>query len=413
MQYHSISLQQQQVTFDVGSPLLAQDSPGVLTDPASVEVSDSSSTNPQPEVAPRFETMGKSIEDISIDDLREFTRIPNFINPTSAERPIVIRTPEGLFLIEGYDLVEEARAEGRLVMSMEVIALAEHNDVEIALRKSAVRSATPGGRGEYMETARNTSTCFSLLLASQEDLKVYEHGGWRFGDGFTNNREDDALYILSMHLDKDRTTVSTHLNHTKHLTDEAISFFINNRAPKAFFDDQRVYKRNLVAKLVQEGHDAADIADDVSCKLMDRYAKWSPKKKAKKEGHTAEARQQPSLRLVSAVTQESLSSHLADGLTSPAIAHPDNGNGSGPDIDPGSQAQAEDDHPQVEDSRQDEITDFPLSVDDIKAAGLGVSMRLDVHMKADLPLVDLKSCFDREILNLQHLLHQTVSLMAR
>lgn len=60
---------------------------------------------------------------------------------------------------------------------------------------------------------------------------------------------------------------------------------------------------------------------------------------------------------------------------------------------------------------RDEDLDSPFTVEDIKNAARGISMRLHAHMEADLSLKEIKSCFEREMANLSDLLRKTESLL--
>ena len=47
-----------------------------------------------------FPTVGRSIEDVRIEDIQSINRIPDPINPTSAERPYLAKTEKGYFCID-------------------------------------------------------------------------------------------------------------------------------------------------------------------------------------------------------------------------------------------------------------------------------------------------------------------------
>jgi hypothetical protein len=75
------------------------------------------------------------MEDLPIDSIQHFNLIPDFVIPTVAAQPIIIRTTEGNFCIEGWELVEAARAEGKTSILCEMDELDSHSDEELCLRK--------------------------------------------------------------------------------------------------------------------------------------------------------------------------------------------------------------------------------------------------------------------------------------
>lgn len=185
----------------------------------------------------------RSIQTIPIKDIILYAVIPDFIIPTSAERPIIVKTPSGNFCIEGSNLINAALAEGESEIVCEVDEMETHSDAEILLRKAGMRSLTRGGAYVYAEMMRNSKNLMQYLMNCSGDLRVHGHGGKRFGEGFTDNKEDDARHILSLRLGKDRDTINSYLNHSMYLTDEALQTLIEKRAPKEFFVKVQAKKR--------------------------------------------------------------------------------------------------------------------------------------------------------------------------
>ena len=366
-------------------------------------------------------TVGRSIEDVRIEDIQSINRIPDPINPTSAERPYLAKTEKGYFGIDGFDKIAAAAAKSgsSSVVSCAVDTLAEHDDDDLVVRKATIRSATRGGKAEYMELSRNAVFLLNWLTSSNPNLKINSHGGRRTGAGF--NKEDNAYRVLSNLLCKSETTIEGYVDHAKYLTEAAIRFFIANRVKKEFFDDMRVEKRTLVAKRVEEKLPEEEIAAEVSSMMITRFSETLNKTKKTKGGHQAAEKKQPTVKTEkSGVRSAREKGQDAPDARSenPAPECPRTGNANGNNtasgLEPcsGAPAQTIDNNDMEDGVIRDEDPDSPFTVEDIKNAARGIAMRLDAHMVADLGPEQLKSCFEREIANLADLLRKTESLLA-
>lgn len=252
-----------------GQPHL-QDAPGVLNQEELEEDFESpsaDSTEPE-EAVSRFATIVRSIEDLPVEGISHFTQMPDFFHPTTNDRPIVVRDPEGLFCLDGWDLVEEARNEGLETVSCEVDEMAEHSNAELCVRKAAIRSATRGGKGEYLENARNARDLKPILLSLNDSLRDLDHGGRRRGEGFVANPEDDVRHVIALRLGKEKDTVNTYLRHLEYLSEDAIQFFISRGAKKRFFEKAQKQKRIHLRTYVADSTPDEEIMQNVSSLLM-------------------------------------------------------------------------------------------------------------------------------------------------
>ena len=366
-------------------------------------------------------TVGRSIEDVRIDDIQSINRIPDPINPTSAERPYLAKTEKGYFCLDGSDKIAAvaAKSGSSAVVSCAVDTLAEHDDDDLVVRKAITRSATIGGKAEHMELCRNTVFLLNLHQSSNPNLKVNTHGGRRKGPEF--NALDNAYKVLSDLLCKSETTIAGYVDHAKYLTEPAIRFFIANRVKKKFFDDMRGEKRNLVDEQVENKRPEEEIAAEVSSMMITRFSETLNKTKKTKGGHQAAEKKQPTVKteksgVRSAREKEQDAPDSRSENPAPECPRTGNANGnntaSGLEPYSGTPAQTIDDNDMEEGVIRDEDPDSPFTVEDIKNAARGIAMRLDAHMVADLGPEQLKSCFEREIANLADLLRKTESLLA-
>ena len=143
---------------------MIQDSPGVL---------------PRESEPSKFRNIGWTTEEVAIDQISRLDLLPDYVQPMEADRPIVARTPRGLYCLDGWNVIELARSSAATSVLVDVDNMAEHSDLELCIRKMALRLKTRGDAA-YMEIARNSRDVYQMLLSTDErDLIVFSHGGRR------------------------------------------------------------------------------------------------------------------------------------------------------------------------------------------------------------------------------------------
>lgn len=216
----------------------------------------------------RFRITDRSIEPIAIRDLQEISGIAYYEDETEASLPLVIRTPEGCFLMDGKNLVEHAKAAGEDCIFCEVDTIAVHDLTELCLRKAGIRSQTRGGRARYAELVRNAIKLESILLEGNSDLKSYAHGGRRFGEDFVGDREKDVKIVLMERLSKSRNTINNYLSHAKYISGNVMSQLIQSNKDKSFFEKFGRLKSKTVERLQEQRKTNEEITVDVSALIL-------------------------------------------------------------------------------------------------------------------------------------------------
>jgi len=217
----------------------------------------------------RFKTTQEDIAELPIKSIQPHRLIPDYRDPTESTLPIVVQSPEGIFCIDGWRIIDQAMAAGHPAIRCSIIHIQEHSDTELAIRKVEVRTKPRGGTCSSAELVRNTSILAKIFKDKMEDPIVFSHGGARRGENFTNNKEDDLRQVLSERLGKDRSTINDYLNFARHLNDEAMETFVAQNTGKAFFDKARINKRILIKGLESDGVTFVDITAEVSGKMLE------------------------------------------------------------------------------------------------------------------------------------------------
>jgi hypothetical protein len=217
----------------------------------------------------------KSVESVPISNIQHFSSIPDFVDRTLSPHPIIVITPSASQCIDGWELIEEARQQGEQQITCEIIHTNQDTEIDVALWKTSVRMRPPGGTCSYAESVRNVRELFAMIMASQEDPKIYSHGGDRRSQNFTdNNREDNIPILLERRLGKSAKTINQYFNHAKFLDDFTLEKFIRASSKKVFFEKVQPKKRMFIRDLKSDGSSDETITTKVSQKMASWFQEY-------------------------------------------------------------------------------------------------------------------------------------------
>ncbi len=247
--------------------LKSSEAEAVLTSP-------SPSNQAMPRAPYTLETIARSLELVSIAEIIPYDGIPDYREPTTAEHPIVVVTPRGKFCIEGQDLVRAAISDGTREILCETEVMEEHSEVELSLRKAASRIATRGGLASYSEIVRNVTAAKKQLEASGRDLRVFGHGGKRFGQGFVNDSLVDVKHALALRFTRKPKTITNYLCHGEDLSDELFETLVEQDIPKEFYEQYQTKKQRLIKELKKKGVSEQERVEEVSALMLGFLAEY-------------------------------------------------------------------------------------------------------------------------------------------
>ena len=230
-----------------------QSSPGVLNDS-------------QPG---RFVTTGEEIVALPIASIRPCRNIPDYRDLTESPHPIVVQSPDACQCIDGWNLIEQARADGISTVRCHVFKIDRHSETELAIRKVAIRTKPLGGTCSYAELVRNSCRLFTILCESANDPVVFSHGGNRRSADFTGKRENNIRSVLSERLGKSQTTINKYLQHGEYVSDNAFNELIDANASKGFFEATQKEKQRYASELTSQQTASDEIIRLVSEKTLD------------------------------------------------------------------------------------------------------------------------------------------------
>jgi hypothetical protein len=226
-----------------------------------------------------LQTVEERYEDLEIEVIQHFILIPDYKTPTDLKYPIVAKTPRGCFCLDGWDLIESAKACGKVSITCAVEYLADHSDEELAIRKTALRVKPKGGIASYGEIVRNVKRLEEMLLASNNDLRTLGHGGTRRGEEFVNNKQENVIKVLALRLGKSVSTINQYLSHARYLSEEMLNILATREVNKDFFEKVNSNKTKVFTRMKSDRESDAEITDQISNCMLDWLQDYEQHKK--------------------------------------------------------------------------------------------------------------------------------------
>lgn len=223
----------------------------------------------------RLETVDERFEVLDVEAIQPFVLIPYYVAPTDLTYPVVAKTPLNYFCLDGWNLVEKAKDGGMISLKCYVEYFAEHSNEELAIRKVVLRERPRGGICCYAETVRNATSLRDILLASDIDLKVFQHGGSRKGAAFTTNRQENITKLISERLGKSVSTINQYINHGLYLTHETLNSLAEREADKDFLEAAQPNKRWKINNLRSQEVLDEEITHQISESMMGWYYEYT------------------------------------------------------------------------------------------------------------------------------------------
>jgi hypothetical protein len=216
-----------------------------------------------------FVTTSEEIAELPTASIQPCRNIPDYRDLTESPLPIVIQSPDACHCIDGWNLIEQALSEGRSTICCHVFSIERHSEIELAIRKVAIRTKPTGGTCSYTELVRNTCRLFAILYESADDPVVFAQGGNRRGADFAGKRENNIRSVLSERLGKSQTTINKYLQHGEYISDDTFTELIDANTPKGFFEATQKGKQQYASELKSRQSASNEIIRLVSARMLD------------------------------------------------------------------------------------------------------------------------------------------------
>src|SRR5208337_779127 len=187
--------------------------------------------------------------DVPIDLIEPITAIPDYVTPTSASLPIVLRTPDGFHLQDGPEKIIAARESGLRVVRCRGHYMAVCNAEDLAFAKAGSRWITEGGHASSGELVNVTAILREITIANHPHMFVNLHGGARIPGQSNADDEDNLVKALADRLGKKPKTIMWYLKEAEYQRPQTLTQLAQGRAPKSFFDGIRNSKGDMLLKI--------------------------------------------------------------------------------------------------------------------------------------------------------------------
>lgn len=218
-------------------------------------------------------------EDVPIESIQGISSLPDYSQKTASPHPILARTPEGYFCLDGPSLIASARDAGQESIRCYVSDLSDHSEEELALRKAAVRERAPGGEPLYAERVRNVRILFDILSQSP-NVRVYGHGGDRRGHCYQEqNIVDNVITVIAERLGKSTTTINMLRSFGEHLGEPTLERLVQEKVTKDFFEKVNANKRACLKCFEHEEKSPDEIARLISGNMLEWLGEYKETRK--------------------------------------------------------------------------------------------------------------------------------------
>ena len=195
-------------------------------------------------------TTGEGNVALPIASIRPCRKSSDYRDLTESLHPIVVQSPDACQCIDGWNLIEQAQAEGISTVAAMFLKLMRI-ETELAIRKVAIRTKPLGGTCLYAELVRNTCM-FTILCRNAPMMVVFSHGGNRRSALISLAKGKTTSGIFFERLGRSQTTINKYLQHGEHVSDGVTKELIDANVPKGFFEATQKEKQWYAAELTSQ-----------------------------------------------------------------------------------------------------------------------------------------------------------------
>jgi hypothetical protein len=215
-----------------------------------------------------FITTREAFESLPIKEINLFTGIPYYKEQTSSIYPTIVKTPVKNCCIDGENLIGKAIKEKLGSITCHVFYVETDSEIELAIRKTAIRMTSEKGKPYYAELVRNCKNLKGFLLETNENLVMHSHGGKRKGlNCDSDNNEENIRSLMATRLGKSPSTINKYINYGRSLNNNILETLVQSKEGKKFFEAAASNKRRLIKNLKCDGKDESAVTEKISEKM--------------------------------------------------------------------------------------------------------------------------------------------------
>jgi len=179
-------------------------------------------------------------EDVVLEDINDLGQAHQYIDPIDSPHPYLLRTPKGLSVIDGHDLIEEAKQRGDKTIRAHVESTDQGDDVAKCLYNLRSRTKPRGGNARYPEILRRIKNCLFRLNDNDKSLVRLRHGGNRKTKQFQEDKSHNIGAILQRFTGYGKSSINHALSYAEFINDETLDQLAQGIPPAQHENEQRV-----------------------------------------------------------------------------------------------------------------------------------------------------------------------------
>jgi hypothetical protein len=201
---------------------------------------------------------------VPLNEILEITTVRNYATPSTSERPIVWRTRDHFFGLDGSEKRDAARLLGETFIDCRVHFVANATAEDLAFAKAAVRMKPEGGPASHAEIVAANASVAGIYTFNRPTMFTNHHGGLRIPGRHNSEAKDNLVNALSKGLGKDRKTILRYLNHSAYLENDILGALADACVVKGFFEEIHKAKIAIINYLTGRNLEPTQIASQVS-----------------------------------------------------------------------------------------------------------------------------------------------------
>jgi len=216
---------------------------------------------------------------LDVDQIIHFEPETDFITKTQSTTPYVIISPKGNLVIDGANLIENAKKDGVRKITVLAECWKEHSDYRIAVKKFVLRNSVNREPVYYIENMKHIANIKCKCLQDKSVIEFSVGGNRKDLD-----RSSVLNDILVRETDLDSETIGKYLTDIRYINTPAIDRFIEYQKKekkdigkypnKDYFEMIRPKKIDFIVECESDQLEYEEIENCVSLKVLDAYEKY-------------------------------------------------------------------------------------------------------------------------------------------
>lgn len=215
------------------------------------------------------------VDEVPMECIKHANAIPDYRNSYDQSYPVAIQQEDQyeVYIIDGWNLIEEARDRGFRTVQCKVYIVEYADDITHTLLKFSIRLKSEAGTTRFPEILRNVRL-LETMLGPGTDLRPYSRGGDRRSAQF-RDAHDDFRTTLCEWSEKSPKSVSKYILFSQALSLDTLNKLADEAGcTKAFFEKIQARKQEIIRGLRGENAVEREITNRVSATVLEWWQSY-------------------------------------------------------------------------------------------------------------------------------------------